>query len=297
MLPGLTSGEQLPRRAVHARFGGNLQGGIAPSRKALVVMFFTDPVTGHRHGYYDGLDQEGYFEYVGEGQRGDQQLTKGNKAILEHAATGRSLEGFLARGKVVTYLGEFRLHDHYFRDAHETGDQTTLRQVVVFRLESIAPLPVDLPPTPVTPSHRPVVDEVAVEGAHTEGSFLVPGHEAYPAERREAELVRRYRAYLESQHHTVSRLRVVPPTELAPLYSDLWDTTDQELIEAKASVTREQVRMAVGQLLDYGRFAGAATRAILLPECPRDDLVAYVHSVGIKVVFPTKVGWTVLSPP
>jgi hypothetical protein len=28
------------------------------------VMFFTDPATGHRHGYYDGWDDDGLFNYV-----------------------------------------------------------------------------------------------------------------------------------------------------------------------------------------------------------------------------------------
>jgi hypothetical protein len=63
-------------------------------RKVPCVMFFTDPVTGYRHGYYDGLDDDGLFNYVGEGQRGDQRLVQGNKAILDHLQDGRTLEGF-----------------------------------------------------------------------------------------------------------------------------------------------------------------------------------------------------------
>lgn len=39
---------------------------------------------------------------------------------------------------------------------------------------------------------------------------------------------------------------MVPQGEGVPLYSDLWDETDQDLIEAKGGVTREQVRMAFG---------------------------------------------------
>jgi hypothetical protein len=82
-------------------------------------MFFTDSATGHRHGYYHGMDTDGYFEYVGEGQRGDQTFTQSNKAILNHREDGRTLEGFVAAGARVTHLGEFELVDTYMRDAHE----------------------------------------------------------------------------------------------------------------------------------------------------------------------------------
>src|ERR1019366_6672276 len=163
VLPGLEPGEQLSRREVHERYGGRQQGGISPSRETPVVMFFTDPATGYQHGYYDGMDEDGLFNYVGEGQQGDQQFTQGNKAILRHREDGRSVEGFLARGSMVTYLGEFELVDSYRRDAHASGDPTTLRQVIVFRLRPVSGLPVALPPAPITPSDRPTVEQVSVE--------------------------------------------------------------------------------------------------------------------------------------
>lgn len=37
---------------------------------------------------------------------------------------------------------------------------------------------------------------------------------------------------------------------------------------AKGGVTREQIRTAVGQLFDYGRFVDAKTRTLLVPSCP-----------------------------
>jgi hypothetical protein len=55
----------------------------------------------------------------------------------------------------------------------------------------------------------------------------------------------RYREHLRRQGHEVGRLRVVPAGESAPLYSDLWDVTGRELVEAKGLVTREQLRSAV----------------------------------------------------
>jgi hypothetical protein len=292
MLDGLTPGNLLTRREVHDRFGGRRQGGISPSRETPVVMFFTDPDTGHRHGYYDGLDADNLFNYVGEGQRGDQRLVQGNKAILQHREDGRTLEGFAASGRDVTYLGEFELADIYERDAHETDDKDTLRKVIVFRLSPLNPIPIDLPRAPITPSAEATVETVAVEEQHTERSFVSPDREPYEFERTEAALVHRYRRHLQTQGHTVTRLRVVPRGEVAPLYSDLWDETTLELIEAKGNVTRDQLRQAVGQLLDYGRFKSAETRTVLVPAAPRPDLIEYVKSVGMDVVYPVGDSWT-----
>lgn len=296
MLDGLEPGETLPRREIHARYGGRQQGGIGPSTRAKVVLFFTDPVKGQQHGYYDGWDNDGFFHYVGEGQRGDQQLTQGNKAILNHRSDGRTLEGFRSYGSQVAYLGEFELVEHYFTDAHETGAPDALRQVVVFKLRPLHTVPVDLPPLPVSPTPNPRVDVVPVEEQHTERAFVTPDREPYEVERREATLVHQYRQHLQREGHVVSRLRVVPPGEGRPLYSDLWDETAEELVEAKGSVTRDRLRLAVGQLLDYGRFAGARSHSVLVPSRPRPDLVAYLHHAGVTVIFPDKDRWVRLEP-
>ena len=290
MLPGLQPGDRLLRRELHERFGGRQQGGISPSREVPSVMFFTDPATGHRHGYYDGWDDDGLFNYVGEGQRGDQRLVQGNKAILNHHHDGRALEGFQASGTSVTYLGSFDLVDYYFTEAHETGSDL-LRQVVVFRLRPQAAVPVALPQVPVTRSAQPRVQVVPVEEQHTERSFVTPDRDPYELERREAALVHKYREHLRRQGHRVSRLRVVPPGESYPLYSDLWDETALELIEAKGTATRDQLRAAVGQLLDYGRFVDAKHRSVLLPSRPRADLLAYLHAVGVDAIYPNGDDW------
>jgi hypothetical protein len=254
-------------------------------------MFFTDPVAGHKHGYYDGMDGDGLLHYFGEGQTGDQRFVQGNKAILDHREEGRSLEGFFSSGTEVTYLGEFELVDTYLRDAHESGDTTKERQVIVFRLRPLNDVPIDLPIAPVTPTLSATVDTVAVEEQHTERGFVSPDREVYEFERLESELVNRYRRFLQAQGHVVSRLKVVPAGEGAPIYSDLWDETALDLIEAKGTVTRDAIRLAVGQLFDYGRFVDAKTRTVLLPSRPRDDLLSYLSSANIDAVYPEADAW------
>ena len=67
----LQPGDIIKRIDLHDRFGGARQGGIAPSRTTRNILIFTDPVSGHTHGYDDRWDGP-LLLYVGEGQRGDQ---------------------------------------------------------------------------------------------------------------------------------------------------------------------------------------------------------------------------------
>ncbi len=288
----LAPGDTLLRREVHEIFGGRTQGGIGPSRKTPTVLFFTDPVTGQRHGYTDGWDDDGLFNYTGEGQHGDQRLVQGNKAILTHAADGRVLKGFHAEGSTVTFMGDFDLVDYHWTDAPDTDG--IIRQVVIFRLRPLTgpgPVALVLPHSPVTVSNNDQTTTVPLEYHNTERSVATPSSQLYEIERREATLVLRYASHLRQAGHQVSRLRVVPAGESAHIYSDLWDETDKELIEAKSLVTRQQLRMAVGQLLDYSRFVDHNRLAVLVPTRPRPDLLHYLASAQIDVIYPDGDGW------
>jgi hypothetical protein len=89
-----------------------------------------------RNASWDGQ----YFHYAGEGQRGDQDFVRGNKAILLAEAEGRDLCGFLGATGTVRYAGRFRLETDrrfYTTLAPETGGGP-MRQVIMFRLLPIA---------------------------------------------------------------------------------------------------------------------------------------------------------------
>lgn len=135
----LHPGDQIRRVELHKRYGGNGQSGIAPSAKSSNVFVFSDP-SGEEHGYYDRWDHEaGVFLYCGEGQTGDQQLDKGNAAILNHRRDGRSLRVFEGSGGVVTYAGEFEVahtRPYQTEQSHESGNQR-IRRVFVFRLTPV----------------------------------------------------------------------------------------------------------------------------------------------------------------
>jgi len=69
------------------------------------------------------------------------------------------------------------------------------------------------------------------------------------------------------------------------LVCDAVDTTQDRLIEAKSSASRQNVRMAIGQLLDYRRhLARGSSLAVLLPTKPSDDLLDLLRSVKITTI-------------
>jgi hypothetical protein len=101
----------------------------------------------------------------------------------------------------------------------------------------------------------------------------------------EAKLVQKFIAWSRRTGREYKRFRIVPRGEAKPHLSDLYSKETNQLIEAKGSVSRDAIRMAIGQLLDYKRFAPARTDlTILLPECPRADLVELIRSATISMI-------------
>ncbi|MFG3147211.1 restriction endonuclease [Streptomyces sp. NPDC048243] len=296
----LVPGERVARKALHEKYGGRAQGGIGPSAKTSNVMLFSDPVAGERHGYYDGWHGDGRFHYTGEGQRGDQEMVQGNGAILKHAQEGRALRVFQGARGIVTYTGEFVLdpeHPWYEADAPET-DGGPIRKVVVFRLRPVdtAVQPADSRLARLIDAATEQVRPIPIEQQLTEKTFIDPNREPYTAERRESVLVNEFADFLRTKGHVVYRHQIVPIGESRPLFTDLYDQSLNLLVEAKGSATRESIRMAIGQLTDYGRFLPGAVRAILLPAEPRADLRALVASAGCIVICPRGRGYATSDP-
>jgi hypothetical protein len=89
---------------------------------------------------------------------------------------------------------------------------------------------------------------------------------------------------------------ITPAGEAKPLFTDLYIRADLELIEAKGTVDRNAIRMAIGQLFDYRRFLPTDVRcAVLLPERPRPDLCALLISLGITIYYPEGEGFVFVA--
>ncbi len=128
--------------------------------------------------------------------------------------------------------------------------------------------------------------DVPIEEGEVEGYDVAPPVDVRRAIRRESRLVRDYRAFLAAQGDEVARKRLLPPGSSHPLYTDLFNKTRGHLVEAKATTTRSDIRMAIGQLADYARFIrGTTRRAVLLDAKPHPDLVDLLSSQDIAIIW------------
>jgi hypothetical protein len=63
------------------------------------------------------------------------------------------------------------------------------------------------------------------------------------------------------------------------------------------STAEDALRMAVGQLLDYGRIVDSKRYAVLVPTRPRDDLLAFLAAAGgVTAIYPDGARWTRAEP-
>ena len=120
---------------IHQRYGGQRQGGISTPASYPFIFLFTGE-TGDSYGYRDGWGTDGVFHYTGEGQIGDMQFLRGNKAIRDHAVNGRDLLLFQAEKQkgLYRFLGTFGCAGWDTRTAPDRDGSP--RQVIVFNLVS-----------------------------------------------------------------------------------------------------------------------------------------------------------------
>ena len=291
-------GALVTRAAVRAKAGGGSQGGILPSATTPNVLVYSDPVIGETFGYtYDGWTEDmSTYLYTGAGQNGPQVMTSGNnRSIRDHRQDQRALRLFVAEGtvpgsgtKTHRYLGEFEVDpDLPYTEEPAPDAEGKPRTVIVYRLrpssEQVLRRDVDRSRA-VQRRTSPLIESIPAE-AHNAPTFESSGTGPRTARRVESALVERFTASLAA--HALRRWRIVPPGDLKPLYTDIYDETANELFEAKGSVDRRAVREGIGQLFDYRRFLDEQKPALtlLLPRKPPADLVDLLHGLGISCVF------------
>jgi hypothetical protein len=279
-------GETRKRREVHGLYGGQQQQGISTPAGSPHILIFTDPEKGRRYGYdaFEGLREDGMFSYTGEGRIGDQEMTRGNLAILNSPSTGKALRLFSTQGTDATYIGEFTLGDPPFVEQRIQDENHELRRGFIFNLAPVDAAVERLPTfggsvllaPDVTDWAPPAYDPIALPASFSE---------ARVGSRIEFELQARFGSWRSQQGSNLKRLRI--PVGASVIVPDFYDGTLGELIEAKKSSARGYVRTAIGQVLDYcnnARRVGYVARpGILLPSRPDDDLVELCRSLSIAL--------------
>ena len=135
----LLRGQTILRARLHDRYSGIRQGGIAPSRKTKNIFLFTDDSSNNEHGYErDYWVDDFTFLYCGDGQTGDQALSRRNLQVLNHVQDGRKLRLFSPVAGKVTYLGELSIDaEKPYELADGIGRDGKPRKVIMFRLHRV----------------------------------------------------------------------------------------------------------------------------------------------------------------
>ncbi|MEK6272845.1 MAG: hypothetical protein AABM42_09380 [Actinomycetota bacterium] len=140
---------------------------------------------------------------------------------------------------------------------------------------------------------RPQATRLPIEQGEVEGYEVATRETVRRASRKEWRLVSDYCAFLEACGDVVERTKVMPIDSAHPLYSDILNVTRDQLIEAKAGTSRSEIRMAIGQIADYGRCVGPDTReAGLLEAKPHPDLIDLLDTQGIAAIWRSQTGFT-----
>lgn len=92
---------------------------------------------GMRYTYHDHFDVNGDFIYSGEGQNGDQTMTRGNRAIVEAAQNNKKII-LIIKASPTEYMpqGEYYLVEYTVED--DTGEDGEQRKEYKFRLRKMS---------------------------------------------------------------------------------------------------------------------------------------------------------------
>ncbi len=127
------------------------------------------------------------------------------------------------------------------------------------------------------------VELLDLPGAHQLDFKVQTKNEVIRAKKIETTLVDADHSWLEQQDRKLSVAKYGGPR------CDCYEKDRHNLIEAKASARQENVRMAVGQLLDYA-FRGRkmlkdSHMAALLPKRPDQEIEDWLRSLGINLIW------------
>jgi hypothetical protein len=296
----LRPGDRIRRTELHTRYGGSGQSGISPSRTTPNILVFTDPRSGERHGYFDQWAPDDSFHYTGEGQRGDQTMTRGNLAIRSHRADGRALRVFQGAAGTVQYVGQFvidELEPFTITTAPSTNDGPA-RQVIRFHL-----LPID---RAVTTAERGSLGrpfrrrDEDVEVTSREAVTSRDPDAAGRGLRAHNRLQNRLSDLVEAAGYTP----IDPESPIDPAFDLAWFVEQTLFVVEVKSCTQDnqtqQLRLGIGQVLDYEDTLlarGHTVQPVLYLEQQPGDLrwSGLTRRHGIQLIWP-ETEHSLLSP-
>ena len=293
----LNIGDVVTRKEISARYGGDTQSGMVTPAGGRFIFLFSDPKVVHYHGYnFDGwvTPDQTAFDYTGHGTSGDQQFIRRNEVLRTSMADNREVHLFIAEGFVPgtqrrthRYEGKFETHpDHGWRYEFAPVGNGAHRKVIVFTLERVGDFTASVP-IAVAPPASPPAPELRVQEVAAEQTKAVLVHRAETAAMSVTRSERQIEDRLREKLRLELRLSIKPANSPSTLYTDVWDPAERELYEVKSSSSRQNIRMAIGQLLDYSRYIDGSEFkcVVVIPEYPGEDLIDFVLRNTMDLIY------------
>ena len=150
-------------------------------------------------------------------------------------------------------------------------------------METELGLTANLPNNRHVPGHKRGIYETDLVKSGKFGYTMKTKGEIKKAREIEKRLLYEYQAWLGNKN------RNLVSKKYNMLQCDAWENDRSNLIEAKGYTSRENIRMAAGQLLDYAfQFRDICQQphmAILLPKHPGNDRINWLEPLDIKIVW------------
>ena len=134
----LITGKEYKRSQLHNFYGGQDRGGISTPADHDYI-FIISYKSGEDYGYKDGWDEANeFYLYTGEGQIGDMEFKRGNKAIRDHQKDKKKLFLFKETRKTfIELIGEMFFVDYNFIQTFDFDKNN--RKAIQFKLQTVKP--------------------------------------------------------------------------------------------------------------------------------------------------------------
>lgn len=300
----VTLGNSLRKKEIHELVGGSGQHALTSCLGGLGFLVFHDPVKGKEFGYdrWEGAQLDGTFHYTGQGVNGDQMLRGPNKSLLQTVANGTPIHFFTRPepgikrkpGNPYTYCGTVALAEYPYSVKTAPDKSGALRNVLVFHFVPVTAR--FLAEQKIsTKGDDSYICEFADWTASADTAVVgVSEASSKQIQLAENQLHQRFFNYLMQRGVIPERLTVSSPELKGRLVPDFVLRGSKLVVEAKPSVSRADVRLAIGQVLDYAHLMKRAgldfKPALLFPMLPPMDLVDLIRDLEIVLITEEEMG-------
>ena len=260
------------------------------------IFLFTDDSSNSEHGYErDYWLDDVTFLYCGDGQTGDQEMTRRNLQVLNHLKDERKLRLFSPVSGKVTYLGELKIDsENPYELTNGVGRDGKARKVIMFRLNR------------VIDSHIEVLDGTDDSNVVTEfGHYYVFANE----EARNIEVSELFSSdpnLLDRalQIHSITQNTVAnwvlgesltpqSPNSISCDFDIAWESDFGRIVCEVKSLSDEneihQFRFGLGQVLEYAQKLDAIP-VLMFSRMPKQvELIRAANNAGVAVLWPERL--------